>query len=81
MRQRPAGDLGVDHRRPAGGRARRERVLELLERLDAVAVRPAGPGVRGEVRVLELDQAGLVVGRQLVDLDELELLVVEDRPR
>ena len=53
VRHRPAGDLGVDDGRPAGGeRGARTRPRTPRACLDPVAVRPAGPRVRGEVRVV-----------------------------
>ena len=45
-----------------------------------MAVRSAGPCVGREVGSRKLDQRSLVVGRELEELDELELLVVEDHP-
>ena len=81
VRQRPAGDARVDHRGPARCERLRERVLELLQGLDGVAVGAACLGVGDVVGVLELDQAGLVVGRELVDLDQLELARRRRSPR
>src|SRR5262245_17204864 len=73
-------DARVDHTWPARGDRCGKSLLETLQAADAIAIGPAGAGVGRIVGILELDQAGLVKGRELVELDELELAVVEDHP-
>src|SRR4051794_27212519 len=80
VRQGEASDGRVDHGGLTRGQRRRERVLELRQAVDPVALRAAGLGVGDVVGVAELDQARLVEGRELEDLDQLELAVVEDHP-
>ena len=57
-----------------------ESALKILQTLNAVALSTAGFGVHHEIGIGELDQPSFIKSRQLENLDQLELAVVEDNP-
>src|SRR5580704_19347611 len=60
MRNGKPGDGGVDQRRLARRQRGTERRLKLSQAVDAKALRAARLGVGDVVRIVEVDQAGLV---------------------